>query len=119
MADLQRDSQRISLFRSQSIGGGSSSTATSDIWNITQGQAFSLHTGALTSSATVTCAISMYPGINGGGTAIVDTLASNISVGVLNESAIEINATICKSVKVTLTNTGSSAAVVSQDLLMF
>ena len=119
MGDLRRDSQRISLFREKTIGGGSSSSIVSDIWNITQGQAFSLHTEALTSSATVTIAIYMWPGINGGGTPIIDVLASNIAVGVLNESAIEINATVCKSMKAMATNTGSSAAVITQSLLMF
>ena len=118
MADLQRDSQRISLFRSTAVAA-SSGTATSDTWNITQGQAFSLHTEAITSSsASISCAISMYPGINGGGVPVVNTLAS-LAVGVLNESAIELNATICKSVKAVLTNAGSSAAVVTQSLLMF
>lgn len=117
MADLKRDSQRISLARSQSIAA--SAAFTSDIWNITQGQAFSLWTNALTSSASVGVAINMYPGINGGGVAKVDTLASSAAVGVLSESSVQINADICKSVSVTLTNSGSSAAVVSMDLMMY
>ena len=117
MADLRRDSQRLILAKSQSIAA--SAAFTSDVWNITPGQAFSLWTEALTASASVSVAINMYPGLNGGGVKKTDSLASAAAVGVLSESSIQINADICKSVSVTLTNNGSSAAVVTQSLLMF
>ena len=119
MADIRRRSTRIKLFSSQSVAA-SSGTVTSEIWNVTPGQIFSLWTEALTSSATVSTTINMYPGLNGtGGNPVTDVVASSAAVGILSGTDLQVNEDVCKAISVTLTNKGSSAAVVSQSLLMF
>ena len=119
MPDIRRRATRIKLFDSQQIDG-SSGSVTSDIWNITQGQAFSLWTESLSSSATITVTINMYPGLNGtGGDAIADVAASSAAVGILSGTDLDINEDIAKAVSVTLTNTGLAAATISQSLLIY
>jgi hypothetical protein len=119
MPDIRRRATRIKLFDAQQIAG-SSGSVTSDIWNITQGQAFSLWTEALTSSASVGVTINMYPGLNGtGGDPVSDTLASSAAVGIVSGTDLDINEDIAKAISVTLTNTGLSAATISQSLLIY
>lgn len=119
MPDIQRRATRIKMFHEKSLP--TTQTITSDIWNITPGQAFSVWVEDMTSSASITLAMDMYPGLNGtGGDPVRQTLASSAAVGILSGSDIQINEDISKAVRMVATYNGpGSPAMITVSLLMY